>query len=887
MFLYSPLSTSLSDCPSNLKEAIDWILRVTGKDGQDSGGQNGTDALTKEVKKLLPEVKGADTGLNQDIDKVIQALDGSGDLIGKLAEGLQRFIGYEDNGGEKIGTDGIAVGKNGQKPWNSPSDANKGGYYLSYNPNESGCQWDTVKTTNTDVTTCAKIFLSIIPLIWSALSYLYWRCRVGGSWSHLNLNEGALSPFLLSMWLNPSRLQKDKQGSHVATKALQKFQEFSSANSEKSYAEFLNKLREEGSKKWKEPSSSTATTNNFLSGLYFLSQAYFQHKQSRRPKEASKAPSTIRQMLYFWAALPFTAQFGELETYISNHFKGLVPNNSPGGPDARHDHELKLQVADSGKKSGSNTLSAADLKEYILTTSLFSAATLGVIQNPSSGSSEPFLHDLFTNGMNLKFPSAPSLFNTLSNYAYAVQFQLRFLLFMCSNYAIKCGWHNCKFGSTIYPKGANGATAQSHICPGLKCQDAKCNHRKGSSDCNHNNYSDSAGCGSEANPSALQSFLTDRIQGMCRAHPGSTENHLATCSGPMCHVPMGFKSTDLRGSSQGGYLYIVLGAFCSGSISPLHQLCEKFGCLTKRVPRSLGDLFGFFYHLSGQIFPKGQEEPAGQWFKSLVEHTPFSSAIDRDRGKLLALAGTGHGSHNSYPKDLCSLHLQVKSNHRQCYQSNANCGPYLAPLTLSNGATFGKTPAYASTYLSWLIYLTDDLEMGLRKLLDEFRNIDCAMTGCVGKNKCSKNHAAQTHGNITECSCDSVVHCGGVLPMIYRLGFAYNSTGDLFGESKTNTKRTCTQFSKQLQSVISGDPLSKLLTSIDTFLYAIRWEFFSKLSAFWTIYICLILYTFFFLLDTLHFRSHLKLTASPIVQPLALLTSGTPLPITKLTYITQ
>ncbi|GIX66387.1 spectrin repeat superfamily Extracellular matrix-binding protein, putative [Babesia caballi] len=40
---------SLTDCPSNLKEAIDWILRVTGKDGGGGGGneQKLAEAITK------------------------------------------------------------------------------------------------------------------------------------------------------------------------------------------------------------------------------------------------------------------------------------------------------------------------------------------------------------------------------------------------------------------------------------------------------------------------------------------------------------------------------------------------------------------------------------------------------------------------------------------------------------------------------------------------------------------------------------------------------------------------------------------------------------------------------------------------------------------------
>ncbi|GIX62279.1 variant erythrocyte surface antigen-1, alpha subunit [Babesia caballi] len=42
---------SLTDRPSNLKEAIDWILRVTWKDGG-GGGTDGTDGLANAIRKL-------------------------------------------------------------------------------------------------------------------------------------------------------------------------------------------------------------------------------------------------------------------------------------------------------------------------------------------------------------------------------------------------------------------------------------------------------------------------------------------------------------------------------------------------------------------------------------------------------------------------------------------------------------------------------------------------------------------------------------------------------------------------------------------------------------------------------------------------------------------
>lgn len=46
---------NLSDCPSNLKEAIDWVLRVTEKD---NGNGNESTDLAKAVENLIKEVLG-------------------------------------------------------------------------------------------------------------------------------------------------------------------------------------------------------------------------------------------------------------------------------------------------------------------------------------------------------------------------------------------------------------------------------------------------------------------------------------------------------------------------------------------------------------------------------------------------------------------------------------------------------------------------------------------------------------------------------------------------------------------------------------------------------------------------------------------------------------
>ncbi|GIX60718.1 variant erythrocyte surface antigen-1 family protein [Babesia caballi] len=92
----------LTDCPSNLREAIDWILRVTGKDG--GGSDDSTVELAKQLHMLLKDVSKDDIGQSGREAEVVKRLTGLlGDheshevlqgLITSLASGLATFIGY-------------------------------------------------------------------------------------------------------------------------------------------------------------------------------------------------------------------------------------------------------------------------------------------------------------------------------------------------------------------------------------------------------------------------------------------------------------------------------------------------------------------------------------------------------------------------------------------------------------------------------------------------------------------------------------------------------------------------------------------------------------------------------------------------------------------------
>ncbi|GIX65988.1 variant erythrocyte surface antigen-1 family protein [Babesia caballi] len=808
--LYIPSSTPAHpsfDFPSNIMEAIDWILRVTGKNGNDKGGgTEAIEALTEQVRKLLNEVKDVGAGLGAQIDKVTEALDGSGGgsngLIGKLAEGLQQFIGYSGTktysgpiitgGGilsanvakhqvcnavlnfvirfleglceinvestdkqevsEVIGTlrkcvgtgkvpkgfgelvqkieekvkqgfdskikhggsngvlntvfsslrdivtekfndqkhqthtvnsgiqnvtsyiDVVKVEEDGSSNFKNLNDSLKtlfGDVKTKVTPQLSETthlvtstltnlnnvkpdsingdinQLKNTKSANAavftavryaaksfiaelqtkaytsyyyDVTnqkwcdnklihdTHAKIFLGCLPLYYQALTYIYWGCHEkGGGWRNQTLASGALKSYFDNQGLLPTFVESSRTGAHIADSALKGFTEFGTAassslkDSNSPYISFTTKLRE------KLNGSTSGYTDRPLSGLYILCSCYFQCQQIKNADKASRTPKTIREMLYFLAALQFSPQYDAFDGYVTEYFKAVTSNQSGGNDDS----ELKLQVAVSGLSTPNNTLSAADLKSYLTSTFHLAPAFIGLIQGPST-SGEPWLHSLFSNSqLNHSIPSSGAgIFGALSNYTYALQFQLSFLYIQCRDtYTKACGWNQCTFGQGIN-KSLTDNVLTSHICAGFKCNgQSGCSHNgQGTANqCNHNNYGQDGGCGKSGSLSPLQAFLTDKLKGFSRGHPSDPSSHLATCSGYFCHVPMGFTADNLRsasnGNAQGGLnIAYALGSFCGGFNTPLRQLSEKLGCFTKRTPRTLGDLFGFVWHLNGQLF---------------------------------------------------------------------------------------------------------------------------------------------------------------------------------------------------------------------------------------------------------------------------------------------
>ncbi|GIX61866.1 variant erythrocyte surface antigen-1 family protein [Babesia caballi] len=799
------------------------------------------------------------------------------------------------------------------------------GYKSSY----QGHNWNGITTTDK----IAQIFLGCLPLYYYWLTHLYWKCSLShsqGGWNTLTLSRAAFRNFIVSMGYNAMVLNTRTKGEQIVT-AFSNFKtEFSSVKPHQSHTEFFASLDP-----WSKSVSDAKT--HPLTTLFLGASIYFTSQQSKRNATSKPTPPTsIREMLYWLCGLQFSPYYSDLKKQIEKH----IPDNG-------------LPVADSAMNTSNNMITRDQMKGFLLSSCLSAPGLLGAIQGNAADSKEregePWLYSLFCNTMNLQYPSGSALFNTLANYTYALQFQLYFLYIQCrTNYSQTYGWQWCRYGQSALPNGKKSEELASWICKGSNCKDlSRCQHN--SDKCQHIKE-----CGTQGKASPLQAFLTDNLQGFHVAHQSATlsphhlDNHPP---GSMCHVPMGFASALTTDTNATGWnIYYLLEHFCSGPKTPLRQLCEKLSSLTKRTPRTLGDLFGFMWHLNGQLFNKAEimqslnaahnqkandiestisklkavwkmrpslssPEKSGvvQSLEAMAPSIPFLYQLfmmDESKflpitffnlrqqchrykgGRNIALehkdpAGVpcSHSDSNS-PADLHSLYQPVGPKPRTSggtdpYEAcrNGGCGPYLYPLTHTDGATY--VPVLASAYLSWFLYLSDDFEAGLRDMLERFKGLEC--TKC--KNSCHSDSTGSA-----SCSCPSIVECSGVLPLLYSNGFSFGNAYSLKGGTQGTDpmKRNCQKFHSQLTAVLAQNesaPLFKLLLTIDDFLYMFRFYFFYNLSSFWILYVCIVLYIYLLRADLLHIRSHVHFPSSHGIPSIGLLSTGKPTVLTKLSNL--
>ncbi|GIX65326.1 variant erythrocyte surface antigen-1 family protein [Babesia caballi] len=261
--------TSLTIPPTNLKEAIDWVLRVSGRDsGQDDNGA--IKGLAKEVKNLLDKdagvvAQGILEVMGETFDKVVEGLNklhGQNSISTFVLRGLlkkvrtnlehvsdygsaaspaliKKLCGLLQKDVESPGHGPIRKFAEGLKTFVETNNGIfKSQYVYAYN--NSDAPWPTQPG---EKERCAYIFLGLLPLVFYFLPYLYAKCTTQGDWHSESLSNGKLTIFMESDAVGfKAKLETSKQGKDVTTRIGEKcFQEIKNAyeSANPSYGHFI------------------------------------------------------------------------------------------------------------------------------------------------------------------------------------------------------------------------------------------------------------------------------------------------------------------------------------------------------------------------------------------------------------------------------------------------------------------------------------------------------------------------------------------------------------------------------------------------------------------------------------------------------------------------
>ncbi|GIX65981.1 variant erythrocyte surface antigen-1 family protein [Babesia caballi] len=258
----SETKNSLTDWPDNLKDVIDWFLRVGEMDQGGSGDSNS--GKLKDAVKALDGFTEATKGLGE------FHIEG---LFKKVAEGFQQLIGY-DSGQRGMTENGIGC-----------KDQYTSSYYTQ-------AKWESSLNTATssEAQKAAHIFLCSMPLLYFGISYLFWMCCKGWKLKTIagDNNGSDLYSFMSAMGYDTKKLNSGLNGQRIDKLLGQEhnaIDDFKEVSASPSYPDFLKKLQENG--KQHLPNSAA---NAPLYVLYAASHAYLQYKAG--PSAIMEIPQT-------------------------------------------------------------------------------------------------------------------------------------------------------------------------------------------------------------------------------------------------------------------------------------------------------------------------------------------------------------------------------------------------------------------------------------------------------------------------------------------------------------------------------------------------------------------------------------------------------------------
>ncbi|GIX61592.1 variant erythrocyte surface antigen-1 family protein [Babesia caballi] len=304
----------LTQPPENLKEAIDWVLWMSGN--VVVGGSEGTQAIQKLALKIINVLNNNKvTSVNGSTAISLLAGDIAGGSrstnykpIESLGNGVRELIGCssgEVNGG--------GIGK-------------PGGYQSSYSD-----QNPSTSVYNDDA---AKRFLAFIPLIFFALGFLYWQCQ--GGWAGKDLSHGPMKDLLVEMGFPAEQLNEEKKGSDVSG-MFNGLDELKNVNPTPTFPAFLHKVEEKGKKHF-----VSSPINVPLYTLCLIALTYMKNKSTLTTDKIPQTKEAIIKTLNKLSDAVKSSHVGtltklsnaylELNTAITDAMNSTESTSSSAGP---------------------------------------------------------------------------------------------------------------------------------------------------------------------------------------------------------------------------------------------------------------------------------------------------------------------------------------------------------------------------------------------------------------------------------------------------------------------------------------------------------------------------------------------------------------------------
>ncbi|GBE61775.1 ribosome binding protein [Babesia ovata] len=389
-------------------------------------------------------------------------------------------------------------------------------------------------------------------------------------------------------------------------------------------------------------------------------------------------PKTVREMLHWMVGLNQYGYVGIIEKHVEVILREYK-NDASQSPDA-------LEVT--GKPY---TLEATHVSQTLNEACHYAANFLHKIKYKDSKDGSSTL-DFSSEYSKLCYSIDPACLLCQLRayaYAYACYHQLTFLKSQCYRNKSQGGWEDCEYGRDV----------------------------------------------SSLN-SPLQAFLTDASASKFKTFPFDPRN--------LCRksrVSMGFTKEDLPASQQTAkHIFTILSPTCGGE-DPLLTLSSYLTCLTRRTPRTTGELVSFFHNFGNEMHSSSSQ--SSKVGTSLTNQHDDCPGWDRLRDSDLHAIKDARGS---VPPSSIHDHgdFNTLSTLLGCGIDNAKCPQLMKPITYRAYALY--SPSFVHHYLSWVVYLPDRLWDSLLKLHCDLEKLQCHDSDSKSKSLHQQNGATLPRG---------------------------------------------------------------------------------------------------------------------------------------------